>query len=559
MRNEYAPGVTTAFALGVGSLLVGQYLLSSWLLLSCGAIIGSVGIILLASRRWRATFDRLFGYRCTAPVWLLISVGIVSATSSILYYIGELTYDTAVWAGVLSVSFSLLIVTTLANWSETISRSQYQLPAWMLVLGFSAAIFITWAFVRTGSLFGAVFFVAFVSFFFYIWFVVPLAVYHRNTADETTALVEPYPTVSVLIPAYNEEGYVGRCIDHVLAADYPEECYEVFVVDDGSTDGTYEEAMRRAGPRVTVHSKSNGGKHEALNYALERTTGEIVAIVDADSLIEPDALSNVVSPFQTDPSIGGVASDVKVRNRRDGVTRLQTLEYILGINTFRRAFDLFNAIPVIPGCLGAFRREALVDAGGYDDDTLTEDFDVTIKLLKAGWNVTQSGGIVWTEAPYSWRDLYRQRLRWNRGNIEVLLKHWDVFATDRSRYLHRLVFPFRLLSLLLAPFVSLAVLVAIGMSLLNGNAAAVAGMLTYFLLVGSLLSLFALRLEGESAMLVPYFAPLVTVYPLFQAGVCVMSVVSILRSRDRRWASVSRWAQESTLQRPAHDSDSSER
>ncbi|WP_254545235.1 glycosyltransferase [Halomarina pelagica] len=550
-------GVLTGVALGVGSLVVGGYLLPSWLLLGCGVVVAAVGSVLLASRRWVAAFDRLFGRRCTTPVWLLLSVGVVSALSLALYRIGQLAYDTAVWTGVLGVSISILVTTALSSRRGSVGRSRYRLPAWTLVVGLGATGCVAWGFVRTGSPTGAVFFAAFAVFFLYVWFVVPLAIYQRNGTDEAPPPVEPYPTVSVIVPAYNEEGYVGRCIDHVLASDYPEERREVLVVDDGSTDGTYEEAVRRAGPGVTVHSKPNGGKHEALNDGLERTTGDVVVIVDADSFVEPDALSNVVGTFQAAPETGGLASDVRVRNRRDGVTRLQTLEYVLGINTFRRAFDVFGAVPVVPGCLGAFRREALADAGGYDGDTLTEDFDVTVKVLKAGWDVRQTPGTVWTEAPYSWRDLYRQRLRWNRGNVEVLLKHRDVFFGDGTRYLHRLVFPFYLLTLLLVPFVSVAVLAAVGVSLASGHAAAVAGMLAYFLFLGCLLSVLALRLTGESVRLVPYFVPLVTVYPLFQAGVIAMSVLDVLRNADRRWASVSRWAQEATADRASPDGDAS--
>ncbi|MFC5970157.1 glycosyltransferase [Halomarina salina] len=529
----------------LSSALVGGYLLPSWLLLSCGAITLVVGAVLLASRRWGPTFDRVFGLR--VPLWLCGAGGIVVVLSTVLHDAHALTVDSAFWVVVVGVSAST-VLTTLAFQRAAASGTGPRLPLWVGVVSIAAVGVVAWLTSSTGAVFAAVFFASFATFFLYLWFVVPLAVYQHRSEQATLGPTESLPTVSVLVPAYNEEGYVGRCIDHLLDSDYPAEKFEVLVVDDGSTDGTFEEARAYAGGQVTVHSTVNEGKHAALNYGLERTDGDIVVVVDADSFVQEDALSSAVATFQ-DEEVGGVASDVRVVNRRNGVSRIQTLEYILGINTFRRAFDFFGAIPVVPGCLGAFRREALVEAGGYDGDTLTEDFDLTIKVLRAGWTVKHTTAKVWTEAPYSWRDLYRQRLRWNRGNLEVLWKHRDVFVSDDTRYLHRFVFPFYVLTMLLAPLVGVLMLVAVTVGLLSGNGSEIAGMLAFFAFVGSLVTVLALRLEGESLRLVPYALPLVVAYPLFQAVVIAMSAVYTLSDTDRDWASVKRMAQDQTADR----------
>ena len=545
-RDRTAPGAVTALALVVCSVVVGGYLLPSGLLLGCGALTVVVGTALLASRRWRSTFDRVFGYRM--PLWLCGAGGIVVVLSLVLSNDHVLTLDNAFWVVVSGVSGSILL-TTLAGQRATARDTRLRLPLWLGVGSVAVVGAVAWLMSSTGTVFASVFFASFATFFVYLWFIVPLAVYQHRANVPTLDTTGPLPTVTVLVPAYNEEGYVGRCIDHVLASDYPAEKFEVLVVDDGSTDGTFEEARTRAGPQVTVHSEVNEGKHAALNYGLDHTDGDIVVVVDADSFVQRDALSSVVATFQGDGDAGGVASDVRVVNRRNGVSRLQALEYILGINTFRRAFDFFGAIPVVPGCLGAFRREALVDACGYDDDTLTEDFDVTIKVLRAGWTVRHTAAKVWTEAPYSWRDLYRQRLRWNRGNLEVLWKHRDVFVEDETRYLHRLVFPFYLLTMLLAPIVGVLALVAVALSLLSGNAGEIAGMVAFFAVVGGLLTVLALRLEGESLRLLPYAVPLVVVYPLFQAVVIAMSVVYVVTGTEPNWASVRRMAQDQSAER----------
>jgi cellulose synthase/poly-beta-1,6-N-acetylglucosamine synthase-like glycosyltransferase len=391
------------------------------------------------------------------------------------------------------------------------------------------------------------FFLALTIFFAYVGGIIPLATF-QNSQGLNKKAQSPYSKLSVLIPAYNEEGYVGRCIDAVLASDYPGEKFEIVVIDDGSKDGTYDEAKQRASvPNVTVHQKPNGGKHDALNYGLDHSSGDLVVVIDADSFIEKDALSLVAGAFQSNTDIGAIAGNVKVLNRERSITKLQTLEYILGINTFRRAFDFFGAIPVVPGCLGGFRREALEEVGGYDGDTLTEDFDVTLQILKAGWTVRQTSGTVWTEAPFSWKDLYKQRLRWNRGNLDVMFKHVDIFSNDDSKYVHRLVLPFRLVSMFLAPIASIAVIVAIALGLLSGAYVTVATMLGYFLVVGLILTTLVLLMEGESLRLVPYAILMAIVYRYFQSFSIGAAWFSFLKDSEQGWGNVRREAQVETI------------
>lgn len=267
--------------------------------------------------------------------------------------------------------------------------------------------------------------------FFYYVFFVPLALYDAHR-DDGFVLEAPSPDVSVLVPAYNEEGYVAPCIESIQNASYPG-TKEIVVIDDGSTDATRAEARAQAAgdPSCKVVSRRNGGKHGALNYGLLYASGEIIVVVDADSRLASDALERTVAAFGADSEIGAVVGNVVVSNTDTLVSKLQALEYVIGIQVFRRAFSRWGAVTIVPGALGAFRRSVLERTSGYDPDTLTEDFDLTVKALKAGYAVRATDATCYTEAPSRWHDLYKQRLRWYRGNFTTLLRHRDVFSNAR--------------------------------------------------------------------------------------------------------------------------------
>jgi cellulose synthase/poly-beta-1,6-N-acetylglucosamine synthase-like glycosyltransferase len=253
---------------------------------------------------------------------------------------------------------------------------------------------------------------------------VPLAVASKHREKQITASMPYIVPLTVIIPAYNEEKWIGHCIEAVLEADYPSK--EVIVVDDGSTDNTYEVASRYASRGVTVLRKPNGGKASALNYGLLFATGEVVVCIDADSIIGRETLKNIVKPFM-DPHVVGVAGNVKVVNQVNWLTKNQALEYLTQLNIIRRATSFFGAVQVMPGPLAAFRRQQAIQVGRYDRETLTEDFDITVKLQKAGGVIqAPSNAYAYTEAPSKLSSLYRQRLRWYRGNTQVLLRHKDV-------------------------------------------------------------------------------------------------------------------------------------
>ncbi|MBA3879979.1 MAG: polysaccharide deacetylase [Sphingobium sp.] len=290
-----------------------------------------------------------------------------------------------------------------------------------------------------------------------------VALLRRRRATPPEASYQP--PVSVIIPAFNEARVIEASVRRVLASDYPD--LQVIVVDDGSTDGTSDIVTAAFGdePQVTLLTLRNGGKAAALNRALTLATAEIVIALDADTQFEPGTIDRLARWF-ADPKIGAVAGNAKVGNRVNLVTRWQAVEYVTAQNLERRALSRFDAITVVPGAVGAWRRAALDSVGGYPVDTLAEDQDLTIAIQRAGWQVTyDTEAVAWTEAPQSFRALAKQRYRWAFGTLQCLWKHRGVMASGRPRGLALIGMPqawlFQILFAAISPFIDLALVVSI--------------------------------------------------------------------------------------------------
>ena len=274
-----------------------------------------------------------------------------------------------------------------------------------------------------------------------------------------------HPPVSVIIPAYNEERVIVASVTRVLASDYPG--LEVIVVDDGSKDRTSAlVADAFAGDaRVTLLTLPNGGKAAALNRALKQAKGEIVIALDADTQFEPETIRRLARWF-ADPLLGAVAGDARVGNRINLVTRWQAVEYITAQNLERRALAGFEAMTVVPGAVGAWRRAALDAVGGYPEDTLAEDQDLTIAIQRAGWRVTYDPrATAWTEAPESFRALAKQRYRWAFGTLQCLWKHRAILRARKPSGLALVGLPqawvFQILFAAISPLIDLALVLSI--------------------------------------------------------------------------------------------------
>ncbi|MGW0813313.1 bifunctional polysaccharide deacetylase/glycosyltransferase family 2 protein [Streptomyces viridiviolaceus] len=230
--------------------------------------------------------------------------------------------------------------------------------------------------------------------------------------------------VSVIVPAYNEKECIANTLGSLARSTHP---IEVIVVDDGSTDGTSEIAREAAASlgmsNVRVVRQENAGKPAALNNGVRHASHDIVVMMDGDTVFEPDTVRQLVQPF-ADPEVGAVAGNAKVGNRNTIIGAWQHIEYVMGFNLDRRMYDLLRCMPTIPGAIGAFRREAVLQVGGMSEDTLAEDTDITIALHRAGRRVVyQEHARAWTEAPGSLKQLWSQRYRWSYGTMQALWKH----------------------------------------------------------------------------------------------------------------------------------------
>jgi cellulose synthase/poly-beta-1,6-N-acetylglucosamine synthase-like glycosyltransferase/peptidoglycan/xylan/chitin deacetylase (PgdA/CDA1 family)/spore germination protein YaaH len=264
-------------------------------------------------------------------------------------------------------------------------------------------------------------------------FIGTLALYQRW--GRRRAVFDPAyaPSVAVVVPAHNEEKVIIQTMTSLLAGDHPAS-FEIIVVDDGSSDATAALVKETfvAHPQVRVYTRPNGGKPAALNFGIAQTAAEIVVALDADTVFSRDTILKLVRHF-ADPKVGAVAGNTKVGNRINLLTRWQALEYITSQNLDRRAFDVLNCITVVPGAVGAWRRELIEQAGGFTASTLAEDTDLTLAIRKRGYAIVyEDEAIALTEAPDTVRGFIRQRYRWMFGTMQAAWKHRD--ALFRPRY-----------------------------------------------------------------------------------------------------------------------------
>ncbi len=300
--------------------------------------------------------------------------------------------------------------------------------------------------------------------------------------------------MSVVVPAYNEEQVIARTVEALLG-----QVTEVVCVDDGSKDRTLAVLHEKfdGNPRVRIFSKPNGGKASALNLGFAEARGEVVVALDSDTIFAQQTVAHLTAPF-SDPRVGAVAGNAKVGNRVNRLTRWQALEYVTAQNLERRAWDLVGAVPVVPGAVGAWRRKAVLDAGGFHEDTLAEDTDLTLRLIAQGFRVVYAEhALAYTEAPETAKALLKQRFRWTYGVLQACWKHKSRLFHPGGGVLGWVILPtfaiYQFLVPLLAPVVDLLLVV----SLVRGRALATTGYYLLFFALDLVLSAVAIVLEGE--------------------------------------------------------------
>jgi len=311
------------------------------------------------------------------------------------------------------------------------------------------------------------------------------------------------PKVSVIVPAYNEEINAVGSIENLLRTDYPN--YEIIFVDDGSKDGTFRKVQHafEGNPKLRVLTKPNGGKASALNFGIQHSEAEFVICIDADTKLMPDAVSKLMMHFgdlkyHSGKKVGAVAGNVKVGNTVNLLTRWQSIEYISSQNFDRKAFAYLNAITVVPGAIGAFRKLAIEEAGGFTTDTLAEDCDLTIRMLRCNYIIeNENNAIAMTEAPETAKMFIKQRFRWSFGVMQTFWKNRDMLFSNQNIALGWIALPNILIFQYIIPsIIPLAdVLMLIGLKF--GNTGRIGKYYLVFLLVDLGVAILAFSFEKE--------------------------------------------------------------
>lgn len=348
------------------------------------------------------------------------------------------------------------------------------------------------------------------------------------------------PRVSVIIPAYNEEEMIYEAVRSVIDNDYPD--FEIIVVDDGSTDNTGRIVLEAFGHDRRVHliTQDNCGKASALNVGVNASNGKIVLAMDGDTSLDRKALSLLVAYFE-DPTVGAVSGNVRVRNRHSPLTLFQHIEYVTGFNLERRAFSELNCITVVPGAIGAWQRESIVKAGGFKSDTLAEDADLTMTLLRQGDRVIyEQNAIAYTEVPIDLKSLINQRFRWCYGTLQCLWKHRGALLNPRLKSLGFVALPhiwlFQYGFQTLSPLIDMFFIT----SLMVGNIVHPALFYLAFFLIDLVASLTAFNLGKEEPRPLFWLFLQRVAYRFLMVFVVVRSLVFALKGEPVGWGKAHR-------------------
>jgi len=429
------------------------------------------------------------------------------------------------------------------RWAKSDFRSRKHMPGifsvLILILPFAFGAILGYeGYTLWDSAYRAIILWGFTITFWSVMLMVPLSLYSKHKEDQTPPTLE-HKFISIIIPAYNEEKVIARTIESTMEIDYPQK--EIIVVDDGSKDNTLRIAKSYEQDMVKVLHKENGGKASALNYGLTFARGEFIAVLDADTIVGKNSLKEIAKIFAHEKHIAAVAGNIKVRNKTNLITWCQALEYVAGLQIARRAFDMFGAITIVPGALGCFKKSALRDAGGYDKETIVEDFDATVKILKSGMIVKgTTKSTAYTEAPKSIIDFYKQRKRWYRGNLQVLFKHRDALVNPRFGFLQKLAFPYMALSMIVLPITGFMILGSVILALIQGDYRFVAGSFGFFIILQYLMTAIAVRMDGDDPKLILFSIFFIFGFKQILDFILLRAALEQLFGKKARWTSVKR-------------------
>lgn len=374
-----------------------------------------------------------------------------------------------------------------------------------------------------------------------------LAILQKKKETSLIQILPPsYPLVSIIVPAYNEEVNVIDSLHNLLKCDYSN--FNIIFVDDGSKDATWQKVTEAFSnhPTIKLFTKTNGGKASALNLGIEKTEADYVVCIDADTKLAADAVSKLMDNFftekkDTEREVGAVAGIVKVGNEVNVLTKWQSIEYITSQNFDRKGFAYANAITVVPGAIGAFKKQAIVNAGGFTTDTLAEDCDLTIRILRAGYIVAnEPRAIAYTEAPESVKQFMKQRYRWSFGVMQTFYKHRDLMLNVNHRSLGFIAMPDILLFKYIIPFFTPLADILMLFGLFTDNASEIGFYYIIFTIVDAAIAALSFLFDKENPSKLIWLIPQRIIYRWLMMVVLFRSFKRAIKGELQHWGVLKR-------------------
>src|SRR3569833_730534 len=375
--------------------------------------------------------------------------------------------------------------------------------------------------------------------------------YYEDKKGKATINNSTLQPVSIIVPAYNEEITAIKTIQSLLQIDYPK--FEIIFIDDGSKDKTYELVNASYGnlPIVKVLTKPNGGKASALNFGIAHSRYEFAVCIDADTQLKNDAVRHLMAYF-TDEEIGAVAGTVIVGNETNIVTIWQSIEYITAQNMDRRAFDLINSITVVPGAIGAFRKAAIFKAGAFTSDTLAEDCDLTMRILKQGYIIKNcSEAIAYTEAPETLGALLKQRFRWSFGVIQSFWKNKDALFNKKYKFFGMVGMPNILVFQIILPLFSPVADLIMIFGLFSDKPGKIILFYVAFVVIDFIVAIIAFKMEKERFSKLIYIIPQRFIWRQLMYYILFKSIRKALKGELSGWGVLKRTGNVKMWDKPA--------
>lgn len=379
------------------------------------------------------------------------------------------------------------------------------------------------------------------SFFLMFFSILEIRRSGRSKKELKCLLNKGWPSISVIMAAFNEEKTIGKALDSILASDYPS--FEILVVNDGSTDTTIQvvtEYQVKSASIKLINNLHNLGKATSLNTGISQSNSDVIVILDADTVLSSSkTLKRLILPLIYH-EVSAVACNIKISNKHHLITKFQSLEYIQAIHTVKRARSFWDYILILPGAASAYKKEALISVGGFSNLTLTEDADLTLCLLKKGYKMLfQNDAVALTEAPFSLKDLFRQRIRWQVGNMQCILKNIDLILNQKITFPHCLL----LLDYFVTSFIYFIVIPLFFVVLFGRNELHTEILLESFLslfFIEFILTVFAYYIADENKYELLYFIPQKIFFLFFNTYLTVCIVIKFFARKSVLWHPIQR-------------------